>query len=135
MRFHCICTLTCINVLCTCRLITYVCNTINIVCKCIHIGVHYRATQLGMATVASALSPSDSLWVFSELSKARKNFALENELHLLYQVCACVCVFNDMCVVLTDNCGNFSYKGGCDVYTILHKQMSLYNLRGFLYNL
>lgn len=50
------------------------------------IGVHYCATQLGMATVASALSPSDALWVFSELSKARKNFALENELHLLYQV-------------------------------------------------
>ena len=69
---------------------TYVCNTINIVHKCIHIGVHYRATQLGMATVASALSPSDSLWVFSELSKARKNFALENELHLLYQVCVCI---------------------------------------------
>ena len=49
--------------------------------------MNYRATQLGMATVASALSPSDALWVFSELSKARKNLALENELHLLYQVC------------------------------------------------
>ena len=53
---------------------------------CLHTGVHYCATQLGMATVASALSPSDALWVFSELSKARKNLALENELHLLYQV-------------------------------------------------
>ena len=60
----------------------------------ISIGVHYHATQLGMATVTSSLSPSDALWVFSELSKARKNFALENELHLLYQVY----VLNDMCV-------------------------------------
>ena len=49
-------------------------------------GVQYCPTQLGMATVASSLSPYDALWVFSELSKARKNFALENELHLLYQV-------------------------------------------------
>jgi len=48
--------------------------------------VQYCPTQLGMATVASSLSPYDALWVFSELSKARKNFALENELHLLYQV-------------------------------------------------
>ena len=54
------------------------------------LGVYYRATQLGMATVASSLSPSDALWVFSELSKARKNFALENELHLLYQVLSSV---------------------------------------------
>ena len=58
---------------------------------CLHTGVHYCATQLGMATVASALSPSDALWVFSELSKARKNFALENELHLLYQVPLMMC--------------------------------------------
>jgi len=49
-------------------------------------GVQYSPTQLGMATVASSLSPHDALWVFSELSKARKNFALENELHILYQV-------------------------------------------------
>ena len=48
--------------------------------------MQYCATQLGMATVASSLSPHDAIWVFSELSKARKNFALENELHLLYQV-------------------------------------------------
>ena len=48
--------------------------------------MQYCPTQLGMATVASSLSPYDALWVFSELSKARKNFALENELHLLYQV-------------------------------------------------
>ena len=48
--------------------------------------VQYCATQLGMATVASSLSPHDAIWVFSELSKARKNFTLENELHLLYQV-------------------------------------------------
>ena len=44
------------------------------------------ATQLGVATVASALSPSEALVVFAELVKARKAFVLENELHLVYLV-------------------------------------------------
>ena len=46
----------------------------------------YFATQLGMATVASALSPDEALVVFSELRKARKSFVLENELHIIYLV-------------------------------------------------
>ena len=46
----------------------------------------YFATQLGMATVASALSPDEALVVFSELRKARRNFVLENELHIIYLV-------------------------------------------------
>ncbi|XP_038044107.1 DNA polymerase theta-like [Patiria miniata] len=45
-----------------------------------------RPTQLGSATLASALSPDEALVVFSELQRARKNFVLENDLHLLYQV-------------------------------------------------
>ena len=47
---------------------------------------HYFATQLGMATVASALSPDEALVVFAELRKARRNFVLENELHIIYLV-------------------------------------------------
>ena len=46
----------------------------------------YFATQLGMATVASALSPDEALVVFSELRKARRSFVLENELHIIYLV-------------------------------------------------
>ena len=46
----------------------------------------YFATQLGMATVASALSPDEALVVFSELRKARRNFVLETELHIIYLV-------------------------------------------------
>ena len=46
----------------------------------------YFATQLGMATVASALSPDEALVVFSELRKARRNFVLVNELHIIYLV-------------------------------------------------
>ena len=43
-------------------------------------------TQLGVATVASSLSPDEALVVFGELRKARRNFVLENELHLIYLV-------------------------------------------------
>ncbi|XP_072178198.1 DNA polymerase theta-like [Diadema setosum] len=46
----------------------------------------YCPTQLGRATLASALSPDEALRVFAELQTARKNFVLENELHILYQV-------------------------------------------------
>ncbi len=49
-------------------------------------GGQYLATQLGMATVASALSPDEALVVFSELRKARRSFVLENELHIIYLV-------------------------------------------------
>ncbi len=48
---------------------------------------YYYPTQLGLATVSSALSPDEALVVFRELRKARKNFILENELHIIYLVC------------------------------------------------
>ena len=43
-------------------------------------------TQLGLAVLASGLSPDEGLHVFSELHCARKCFVLENELHIVYQV-------------------------------------------------
>lgn len=46
----------------------------------------FISTKLGKATVASALSPEEGLIVFEELQKGRKNFVLDNELHLLFQV-------------------------------------------------
>lgn len=46
----------------------------------------YYATQLGMATVSSSLSPDEALIVFGDLKKARRNFVLENELHIIYLV-------------------------------------------------
>lgn len=48
--------------------------------------LEFYATQLGVATVASALTPEEALVVFSELRKARRNFVLENELHIIYLV-------------------------------------------------
>ena len=50
------------------------------------LGKKYFATQLGTATVASALTPEDAIVVFTEFQKARKAFVLENELHLIYLV-------------------------------------------------
>ena len=55
-------------------------NNGNSVCK------KYFATQLGAATVASALPPDDAIVVFTEFQKARKAFVLENDLHLIYLV-------------------------------------------------
>ena len=46
----------------------------------------YTATQLGMATIASSLSPHEALIVFKEFSKARRLLVLENELHMIYLV-------------------------------------------------
>lgn len=48
----------------------------------------YIPTQLGMATLSSALSPDEALVVFAEVQKARKCFVLESELHIIYQVSA-----------------------------------------------
>ena len=50
------------------------------------IAVEYYATQLGAACVASCLSPEEALVVFAELRNARRNFVLENELHIIYLV-------------------------------------------------
>jgi hypothetical protein len=41
---------------------------------------------LGRATVASALSPEESLIVFQHLNHARKSFSLCHELHLIFQL-------------------------------------------------
>lgn len=46
------------------------------------------ATQLGTAVFASSMNPEDSLTILDDLNKARKQFVLENELHMVYQVCA-----------------------------------------------
>ena len=46
----------------------------------------YVPTQLGVATLSSALSPDEALVVFAEIQKARKCFVLESELHTIYQV-------------------------------------------------
>lgn len=46
----------------------------------------FHATQLGAATVASALSPEEALVAFAELRRARQNFVLESELHIIYLV-------------------------------------------------
>ncbi|XP_078375483.1 DNA polymerase theta-like isoform X1 [Oculina patagonica] len=46
----------------------------------------YVPTQLGVATLSSALSPDEALVVFAEVQKARKCFVLESELHIIYQV-------------------------------------------------
>lgn len=43
-------------------------------------------TQLGNAVVWSGLSPTEGYSVFQELEKARMQFNLENELHILYLV-------------------------------------------------
>ncbi len=50
------------------------------------IGTRYAATQLGMACLASSLSPDEGLRTLVELRQARKCFVLENELHLVYLV-------------------------------------------------
>ena len=59
---------------------------INTRCTPITPAASFFATQLGMATVASSLSPDEALMVFSELQKARRAFVLQNELHIIYQV-------------------------------------------------
>ena len=46
----------------------------------------YVATQLGLACLASSLSPDEGSLVAAELQRARKSFVLENELHIMYQV-------------------------------------------------
>ena len=46
----------------------------------------YVATQLGLACLASSLSPDEGMHVAAELQRAGKAFVLENELHLVYQV-------------------------------------------------
>ncbi len=51
-----------------------------------NLGLRYVATQLGLACLASSLSPDEALAVFTDLQKARRCFVLESELHVIYQV-------------------------------------------------
>ena len=46
----------------------------------------FSAYQLGLATVASALSPKEALVVFKELIEGRTKDILENELYIIYLV-------------------------------------------------
>lgn len=71
----------------------------------------YFATQLGMATVASALSPDEALVVFSELRKARRSFVLENELHTIYLVSTLAEIIALPCVIKYSQC---AYSGFFD---------------------
>jgi DNA polymerase theta len=66
----------------------------------------YCATQLGMATVSSFLSPNEALIILDEFMKARKSLVLENELHLIYLVTPvsvvnqwpCIDWYNYLCI-------------------------------------
>ncbi|XP_043272294.1 DNA polymerase theta [Venturia canescens] len=44
------------------------------------------ATQLGKACLAASIPPTDGLFIFEELQKARKCFVLDTELHVVYLV-------------------------------------------------
>lgn len=44
------------------------------------------ATQLGKACLAASMPPTDGLFIFEELQKARKCFVLDTELHVIYLV-------------------------------------------------
>ncbi|UYV70405.1 POLQ [Cordylochernes scorpioides] len=49
-------------------------------------GEDFHPTKLGLAVLASSLSPDEGLRVFTELQKARQCFVLDSDLHLIYQV-------------------------------------------------
>eukprot|EP00906_Rhabdomonas_costata_P003286 RCo005025 len=46
----------------------------------------FAATKLGSATFASSLAPDEGLVVYGDLMKARSNFVMSNELHLVYHL-------------------------------------------------
>lgn len=46
----------------------------------------YKATRLGNAVLNSGLHPDESLELVNDLMKARKEFCLLNDLHIIYQV-------------------------------------------------
>ncbi|XP_073087665.1 DNA polymerase theta isoform X4 [Manis javanica] len=46
----------------------------------------YQPTHLGLATLSSSLSPTDTLDIFADLQRAMKGFVLENDLHIVYLV-------------------------------------------------
>lgn len=47
-------------------------------------GLSYEPTTLGVAIVASALTPEDGLFVHSEMKRALGSFVMESEMHTLY---------------------------------------------------
>ena len=49
-------------------------------------GKSFYSSQLGNAIVWSGLAPDDGLTIFDELERARSQFNLESELHILYLV-------------------------------------------------
>ncbi|KAI5134986.1 Dna polymerase Theta [Manis pentadactyla] len=49
-------------------------------------GREYHPTHLGLATLSSSLSPTDTLDIFADLQRAMKGFVLENDLHIVYLV-------------------------------------------------
>ena len=48
-------------------------------------------TQLGVAALSSSFPPHQSLLVFAELQRARRNFCLDDDLHLVYLVTPLYC--------------------------------------------
>lgn len=46
----------------------------------------FVSTRLGYACLASSMPPTDGIFLFSELQKARQNFVLETDLHAVYLV-------------------------------------------------
>ena len=53
-------------------------------------GERLGPTQLGLACLASSLTPDDSLVLLAELQTARKGVILDSDLHLIYQVIAVI---------------------------------------------
>lgn len=46
----------------------------------------FLSTRLGYACLASSMSPTEGIFLFSELQKARQTFVLETDLHAVYIV-------------------------------------------------
>ena len=61
-------------------------------------------TQLGLACLASSLSPDDSLMLLSELEAARKGLILETDLHLIYLVNISDIILSNQDFILKKNC-------------------------------
>ena len=61
-------------------------------------GERLAPTQLGLACLASSVSPDESLVMLNELRTARRGLILDSDLHLVYQVCR---VFFSLKTILT----------------------------------
>ena len=47
-------------------------------------GSVYEPTQLGQATVASAFSPEDGIFIHDELKRALQAFVMDGDMHIFY---------------------------------------------------